>query len=179
MNMDDYLGGRIDLANYLGGFGIDVGDIPGRIVGHLYSRALSDDEVTAWCELGLLFGTSQRATPILCGLLGRDDHARHEDVAKTLQDLRDPGTVECLFTRVGRRLEYLEYNDNTALACKCIWALHDIGTPDAIDRLRQLAHDPREEVSREVAARLEALSARRPDDAPPYRLARDRLLGPL
>ena len=178
--MDDFLAGNRSLRDLLAEHEIELADVPVELANDLSRGDLSYEAIWAWCQLGTLFGRSLRVTPILCSLLIRNDHESHEDLADTLQDLRDPRSVECLFDRVQRRLPYLDYNDSAALARKCVWALHDIGTVEAIEKLDALSNDPREEISNEVAARLQAIRGASAGAATPsYRLARNSKLGTL
>lgn len=177
--MKDFLDGRESLESLLARFDVGVEDIPGRLVSQISRRDLSHDSIWAWCQAAELFGRSQRLTGLLCHLVARDDHYAHEDLANTLQNLRDPATVEVLYDRATRPLEYLAYNDSSALARKCIWALHDIGTSESIGRLSDLANDPREQVAGWAAGRIEALKSRAPGEVKPYRISRDARLGSL
>ncbi len=166
------------LRDFLAKYEIKFEEVPTNLLQDLCSGDLSYDSVWAWCQLGALFGRSRRATPILCSLLVRDDHEGHDDLADTLQNLRDPRSVGCLFDRTQRRLPYLDCNDSSALARRCVWALHDIGTEEALAKLEALAKDPREEVAGEAVDRL--LSVREEHGDPkPYRLARDAAVGAL
>lgn len=123
------------------------------------------------------FGLSPSYAGILCALLGEDWHFKHEDIAGALQDLREPSAVGSLYEAALRKFGYLAYDDSTALARKCTWALHDIGTPEAIAKLRLLSECQSEVIRGYAAERLASLAARRPEDpAPSYRLARNRAL---
>jgi hypothetical protein len=75
----------------------------------------------------------------LAALLSATWHQSHEDLARLLQDARDPDTVDALFHAATLRLAYLDYNNSEAFNRKCIWALVDVGTPDAKSRLAELA----------------------------------------
>ncbi len=180
IRMDDFLNGRQSLGDFLAGYDIDIKDVPAGIAEALAKHDLSEKTIMAWQDLAILFGRSQRATPILCLLLARDDHHQHEDITQTLQTLRDPRTVDCLFDRANRWLDYLDYNDSMALGRKCVWALHDIGTEAAIARMQSLTHDVRAHVSDSAKKKLADLAKRRPGDPPEaYRVSRDATLGPL
>ena len=76
--------------------------------------------------LAFRFGLSRQWAPLLCKLMEGDWHDSHEDIAHALQNLRLPSTTDCLYRTALRKHDYLAYNDNYALAVKCIWALHDI-----------------------------------------------------
>lgn len=173
--MDDFLAGRISLDTLLLSASVNPHEVPADLAAEMARRDLSHAFVYSWCQAAQLFGRSQRLTSLLCALLERDDHEAHEEIADALQDLRAPSTVACLFARTNRPLAYLEYDDGAALARRCVWALHDIGTPEAIGKLRLLSSDSREEVSGEATARLAAL--RHPGAPKAYRLARDANLG--
>jgi hypothetical protein len=124
--------------------------------------------------LGFVFGWSRNWAPQLCKLMQEDWHYRHEDIASALQDLRVPSTVDCLYQAALRKHNHLAYDDREALAVKCIWALHDIGTPEAIVKLKLLSQSASEPISKNALERLSGLAARRPGDPEPaYRRARD------
>ena len=76
--------------------------------------------------------------PLLGELLVADWHARHEDVARLLQELADPASVPAL--RRGAELD-LPYavDDGRALSRRCLWALSDIRTPEAVVALDERA----------------------------------------
>ena len=66
-------------------------------------------------------------------------HTRHEDLVSALQKMKSPASVEALFAVATTRHAYLEYDEFFGLARKCTWALADIGTPLARQRLDELA----------------------------------------
>lgn len=166
------------LSKFLAAYEIKFDEVPANLLHDLCSGDLSYETVRAWCQLGELFGRSHRATPILCSLLNSEAHEGHEELADTLQNLRDPKSVDCLFYCAQRRLPYLDYDDSSAFARRCVWALHDIGTKEAVAKLEALANDPRREVSEEVTARLRSVQEGH-GAARPYRQARDAALGTL
>ena len=104
-----------------------------------YSEHNADD-VEFSLYVGFCFGLfADEFAEILCKLIIADWHYRHEDIASILQKLKIPSTVESLYTAALLNLEYLEYSDTAPLARKCIWALGDIGTDEAKERLESLA----------------------------------------
>lgn len=80
--------------------------------------------------------------PVLAAALFGEWHHRHEEVAQALQQLREPASVDALFRAATQILAY-KYDDGAAFARKCTWALADIGTDDARERLRHLATLPK------------------------------------
>lgn len=79
----------------------------------------------------------------LCDLLTdallEDWHFRHEDVVLAIQGLQCEGAVQALERRAIASPEYLQWDENHALARKCTWALADIGTAASRDALERLA----------------------------------------
>lgn len=75
---------------------------------------------------------------LLNALLVCDWHKQHENIAMLLQKLKSPDSVLVLFETVTKQFKYLEYDEFHALAVKCIWALGDIGTEQAKEKLELL-----------------------------------------
>ena len=136
-------------------------------------------DVERLMTLAYKYGLSRSWAQVLCDLLESDWHHSHETIALALQDIRQPSTVACLHRAAERRYAYLDYDDSAALARKCIWALHDIGTPDAIEALKSLAERSSEPRACYARKRLKQIAQRPPDSPPePYRVARDRNVRP-
>ncbi len=68
-----------------------------------------------------------------------DWHKQHENLAMILQNIKSPTSVESLYCTVYKRYSYLAYDENYALAVKCIWALGMIKDEYAIEKLKQIA----------------------------------------
>lgn len=83
-----------------------------------------------------LFDTSW--TSLLCHLLELKWHFQHENIARVLQMLKEPKSIDCLYKTALDKFDYLAYNNSTALAIKCIWALGDINTKEAREKLKLL-----------------------------------------
>ena len=114
------------------------------------------DDVESLLGIADQFGAlTHEGVPVLCRLMLADFHQRHEDIARYLQSLRDPGSVEALFEACFIQLPYF-WDDGDALARKCTWALHDVGTPEAFERLRALTDHPRPSVIGYARKRLPA-----------------------
>ena len=181
ISIGELLAERVSIEDFASSCGIDADTVPADVLREI-GRARDErapDCIAWWLFVAYRAPRAKIWLPHLCSLLGADWHDEHEDIATALQDVRAPETVDCLYMAATRRLAYLEYNDSAALAVKCVWALHDIGTPEAVERLQLLKDDEREMVRESVCKRLAALAARRPDDpVEPYRQARDSFLGP-
>jgi HEAT repeat protein len=129
-------------------YGVDFRLDQGRLLREL-DEALTEqspDSVEAAVVLGSYFGWPSSADLPLCKLLEEEWHFKHEDIAHVLQQLRPPCAVEPLYRTVSKNYEYLAYDGGAALARKCIYALHDIDTPDAKERLAALSNSDVEHV---------------------------------
>jgi hypothetical protein len=124
--------------------------------------------------LGFVFRLSREWAPVLCKLMEEDWHHSYENIASALQNIRAPSTVDCLYRAALRKHDHLAYDNSEALAVKCIWALHDIGTSEAVEKLKLLSQSASAPIRERALKRLSALATRRPGDPEPaYRRARD------
>ncbi len=73
---------------------------------------------------------------ILARLLLMTTHQRNEDIAKTLQDLKDPRTVGTLSQAALTIYDHVNYDQFLNAARCCTRALGDIGTPEAVAKLQ-------------------------------------------
>jgi hypothetical protein len=99
-------------------------------------------------------GFSNKFSEIFCKLLQTGWHNKHEDIARILQGIKDPSTVDCLYNAAELEFDYLDYDDTYQFARKCIWALADIGTSEAKAKLQQLAHSNNKFVAEYAQKRL-------------------------
>jgi hypothetical protein len=112
-----------------------------RILTRLEEAILSQSASDVESALTLLYQTKAMngAASVLIKLLALPWHRKHEDIARLLQQLRDPTAVEALYAAALEKHGYLAYDNSYALARKCTWALGDIGTPEAFAKLKLLA----------------------------------------
>lgn len=92
---------------------------------------------------------------LLMKLLEEDWHIEHEDIAWIFQKLKLPETVDCLYETTFKRFAYLDYDEFYNLAVKCIWALGDIGTEKAIEKLKLLTQSDNEIIRKNAIYQLE------------------------
>lgn len=168
--------GEISVEELVARLGVDPRHdrelVPTQLRESLANRSL--DDVECALRLAFKFKLSRHWAPTFAALLDEDWHFSHEDLASCLQDIRDPATVDALYRCALKRLSYLAYDEAYALAVKCIWALHDIGTSAAVERLESLASCDVEPIREAASERLRALAQRQADDpVPAYRRARD------
>ncbi len=121
--------------------GFDIDAAPSAMFELLQRAAQSGDASSVDCALLIAHGrTAHRdLVPLLAELLRAPWHYKHEDLARWLQDLRDARAIDALYETALTKHAYLAYDDGHALARKCTWALADIGTPEAEEKLRGLA----------------------------------------
>jgi hypothetical protein len=168
--------GRVSTDEFVARFGIDPRTDRTYVARSLdaASHDRSADDLAVLLILVAHFGLSKTWAAVLASLLLADWHESHEDLANALQDLRDPTTVNALFDAAVRTYAYLDYDESRALAVKCIWALHDIGTNTARTRLESLSRSEVEVIRRSARERLDALGARRAGEPEAtYRIARN------
>jgi hypothetical protein len=84
------------------------------------------------------------------------NHLDHEEIIRYLQDHPDSGSVPYLKEAILLKpaLEYLEYDDYGAYYKKCLWALQEIGTPEAVRLIRECAVSDIPELKGEAIYRL-------------------------
>lgn len=109
------------------------------------------DNVECLLIFGSVFGFTQDCADILCRLLVQDWHTSHENIARELKVFKYAGAVDYLFKAALTHYQYIasEY----ALGVKCIYALYEIGTDNAREKLQLLIEVDVPEMS-ELAARL-------------------------
>jgi hypothetical protein len=150
---------RIATAEFLALFpvdpGIDKGYLPRSLEDALLGK--NTDDISYLILLGFCFGFPRDSASVLCRLLLEEWHRSHEDIASALQDLKDPGTVDCLYRGAFLRLPYLDFDDAYALAVKCVYALRAVGTDEAKEKLSLLAQSDNEVVARNARMRLNDL----------------------
>jgi hypothetical protein len=121
--------------------GFDIEREADQVLGLLDDAVESQRASDVECALLIAFKTSFTPdfVPTLAGLLAMPWHHSHEDIVGALQKLKDPRAVEALYEAALASHDYLAYDELFGLARKCTWALADIGTAEALAKLRLLA----------------------------------------
>ena len=150
----DFLLGRATEADLVAAIGSDPRSDPEYLPARLAEAAHDHDADAVEAALALMdffdqFG--RRDVPLLGELLVAGWHTRHEDVAGLLQRFADPASVPALHRCAELDLPYRAHDDRRALSRKCMWALSDIRTDEAVTALEQLTQSPDATV-RELAA---------------------------
>jgi HEAT repeat protein len=99
-------------------------------------------------------GLNTEYTKVLCKLLESSWHSCHEDIAMSLESIRDPSSVESLYDAIS--FESPE-DTNYFLARKCLWALRAIGNQNAIDKLILAKASPVAMISETAILQLKSL----------------------
>jgi hypothetical protein len=102
-------------------------------------QALDDrdwDMFESYVFAGLQFPSPDHVEPLCTALLLQDDNAPNDDVVELLFDLADPRSISCLEETLRWEPDWDEYRH---LAVKAILALANIGTPHAIEVLRDVS----------------------------------------
>lgn len=98
----------------------------------------NSEDIDLYIRLAFILGLSSKSTRILCELLLEDFHYMHEDIARLLQSLKDPNSVNCLYKAISFEPKHLSYDDSSEFARKCIKALAAIPDSLAISKLREI-----------------------------------------
>ena len=141
-------------------FTVDVTVNPYYVV-QLLENAYSEknaDDVEYSLSIGFMFNLfSKFYSDILCKLIEEDWHFSHENIASIFQELKLPETVDCLYKTVLKQFKYLEYDEFFALAVKCIWALGEIRTAEAKEKLKLLTQSNNKIIKENALMQLERI----------------------
>ena len=98
---------------------------------------------------------SEEFVDILIILLQETWHYGHESIVWAFQKIKSPRTVDILYKTALARFPYLDYDEtgHDSLRLHCIWALGEINTPGAKEKLKLLTQsdDP---VTKEKATHM-------------------------
>jgi len=89
------------------------------------------------------------------------DHFDHEAIVHRLQAVPDPASIPYLRQAIAMKpqLPYLHYDDYGSFYKKCLWALQDIATPDALALIVECSHSEVPELRNEALYRLKKIAA--------------------
>ena len=98
---------------------------------------------------------SKKFVDILCKLTKEEWHGKHEDIVFYLQQMELSSTIECIYELAISDFEKYRWDDNFALARKCCFALGDINTPKAKEKLESLLQSDEEMIRKHAMEQLE------------------------
>lgn len=96
----------------------------------------------------------ERFVNTLCLLMEEHWHFQHENIALMLQEIKSPQSIDTLYITALTKFEYLNYDDSIPLAIKCIYALGQIKTIDAKNKLKILANNDDPIIKTEASKQL-------------------------
>ena len=97
---------------------------------------------------------SEKFVDILCKLTKEEWHGKHEDIVFYLQQLELPSTIDCIYELATSNFEKYRWDDNFALVRKCCFALGDINTPKAKEKLELLLQSEEETIREHAMEQL-------------------------
>ncbi|MFC9706351.1 HEAT repeat domain-containing protein [Streptomyces sp. NPDC056943] len=130
----------------------DGGVLALRLLRDAVKRRDADDVEMAVIVKAAAGASGEEFMEPLIELSRADWHTRHEDVVRMLSKLRSPKAVPVLGEAARWVPEYLDWDENRALAVKAIWALGAIPGPEARAALEGL-RDAENEIIRENAVK--------------------------
>ena len=109
------------------------------------------------CALALAyyFGIDSDFIHVLQRLAFVDWHARHEDIIKSLDELRDESNIDAFVHAATHIPAYLAWDENQALTRKAMFGLGHLGSCAAIEKLDELSTNDDPIVRRWVAEQFE------------------------
>lgn len=145
-------------SRFLNSFTVDVTKNPEYLLSLLTTayKERNAEDVEWSIAAALMFDlVTEEYSDILKKLLEADWHFKHEDIFSIFQTLKLPETVEILYSTALRRFNYLNYDEFYALAVKCLWALGEINSDEAKEKLHLLAQSENEIVRKNAIEQLE------------------------
>jgi hypothetical protein len=134
------------------------GTTDGRALGLRLLRDAVDRQDGRDVEMALIvcatFGFTLDHLDLLVQLASADWHQKHEDVVSALGQLRAPAAVDALYHAAWWIPDYLDFDENRALAVKAIRALGGTPGTEAQQALKQLLSAEGEIVREAASAQL-------------------------
>ena len=154
----DLCAGRVDEGTFLERYGVARAQAEAEVARRL--REALDQHDGELAELALLLGFRfsfpEGVVDLLNQLVRQDWHVCHDDAVQLLQRYRSPTSVLPLRDAIALkpRLSHLEHDDHGSFYKKCLWALHDIGTKEAIAVIEQCSKSEDAPLRKEADCRL-------------------------
>ncbi len=150
---------EISQEDFLKKFGASRQEVPLLIERLLRESFKEADEDGIDCALlvGFVFGFGVRHIQILCELSDADGHHSHEDIVSALDELRTPRATDVFFRAIQARHKYLDFDDAHALAVKALYALSNLNTESAREKIRLATHSDVPRIAEQARERLREL----------------------
>ncbi|MEZ4450968.1 MAG: hypothetical protein R3B09_15915 [Nannocystaceae bacterium] len=158
-DLDAYVGGELDREGLLAG---PVGDLlraPERVRAAIRAAMAGDGDLDLAIELLWLSDDPTPYRDLLEELLLLPGHHHHQAVARALQRLASPASVDTIRRALGAGFDHLEYtcSEPEVIAKWYSWVLAEIGSDEAIALLREYAASSDPAVAGEMRYRLRRL----------------------
>ncbi|HSZ33307.1 MAG TPA: hypothetical protein VK772_08345 [Puia sp.] len=158
----DYLSGKNSRSDFLIKYPIDLTNPSNYIIDILLNALKSEDSAEVDYGMSLIpfdkdFKNPDKYVDILCQLLSKSWHTRHEDIVALLQGIKAPQSVDALYKAALAKFDYLNYDDTHSLARKSIHALADINTEDSLVKLKLLANSNIEIIKEKAKKQLSVI----------------------
>ena len=114
----------------------------------------SEDKIDDLVSTVIFFKLEIEFADILCKLSKENWHNEHEDFASYFQEMRLPRTIDCIYELATSNFEKYRWDNNFALVRKCCFALGDINTPKAKEKLELLLQSEEETIREHAMEQL-------------------------
>jgi len=155
--------GIISKEVFLKNFPVDIQNNPNYIKEEVSAAIRNGDNDTLQMTINLIWlsGDTSEFVDLLNELLINPNHQSHQQIAKTLQDIRSPTTIPFVKKALDTNFDYLEYtcSDSEIIAKWFSWLLFSIGTKDAIDLIKEYSNSNNEGIRKEMLYRLKKLKS--------------------
>jgi hypothetical protein len=151
-------GGEITRHQFYKEFPVDIRNSKDYVINEI--RSAIDKENVEELELAIsmiwLSENVGQFVDILNELLINPNHLSHQLITKTIQESKNPSSIPYIKRVLQSNFDYLAYtgSDSDAIAKWFSWALHSIGTKEAIDVMKEYAKSEDEGIRNEMIYRL-------------------------
>ncbi len=156
--LEDWELGQVSEETLLADFGIDLKQNTHFVVEEI-EQAIQNknaDQLDLCINLIWLSGNCKRYIDLLNRLLLVPHHWSHQAITQNIQDIAHPSSIPFIKKVLESNFEYLDYtgSESAAIAKWFSWALASIGTPEAIDVLKEFSHSSNKGIAQEMQYRL-------------------------
>jgi HEAT repeat protein len=152
---------EITPADFLQRFPVDVRTNADYVINEIQKaiETKDADEMELVMQLIWFSDDYSKYTNLLNRLLLIPQHRSHQNITKTLQDIKSPTSVPYIRKALESNFDYLEYtfSESDAIAKWFSWALAEIGTPEAIGVIKDFSTSADEGIRNEMQYRLKKI----------------------
>jgi hypothetical protein len=156
--LSEFNHGIISKDVFLKRFPVDLENNPGYIIDEVKAAIDkgNEDGLEMVIPLIWLTGDCDKFVDLLNELLITPNHFSHQRIARTLQDIASPTTVEYVRKALKTGFDYLDYSgsETDVIAKWFSHVLYAIGTGEAIELIEEYCYSENEGISTEMIYRL-------------------------